>query len=101
LKEVEKEERKLEEVETDIFSSKVKSDEDHSVTSQEQFSKKTAYMRQIVAEKGALPLNQIISKPPYISLNNTYLISGDFGHVSFVFRWPVIEGKYFLEFIVR
>ncbi len=46
-------------------------------------------------------LEKLITKPPYITVSRGNRIIGSFGHATVVFKRPVVEGKFYLEFIVR
>jgi hypothetical protein len=48
--------------------------------------------------KAAVSLGALLNKPPYLSLANSNRIVGYFGHASAIFKRPIIEGSYFLEF---
>lgn len=46
-------------------------------------------------------LEKLITKPPYVTVSNGNRLIGNFGHSTVVFKRPIIEGKYFLQFIIR
>ena len=52
-------------------------------------------------KKLAISLEKILTKPVYISINSGCRIVGNFGHATAIFKIPVIEGQYYLEFVVR
>lgn len=84
-----------------VLVSKCKSDEDHSVTSQESHFKKERTQQTIAANRCPFALDRLIAKPVYLALGPNDEVIGEMGHSSVVFKRPIIEGFYFLEFTVR
>jgi hypothetical protein len=46
-------------------------------------------------------LSKLLVKPAYITVAKGTQIVGNFGHASAILRRPVLEGNYFMEFIVK
>lgn len=45
-----------------------------------------------------LTLEKLLIKPPYITVVDGCKILGNFGHSTAMFKRPIVEGKYFIEF---
>lgn len=46
-------------------------------------------------------LEKLIIKPPYLSISKGNIVNGSFGHGTFIFKRPIIEGYFYLEFIIK
>ena len=46
-------------------------------------------------------LDKLLIKPPYLLVQSGSRLIGNFGHSTAIFKRPIIEGQYFLEFKVR
>lgn len=75
---------------------KLKSDEDNSVTTQDQITLKIKDSSTGDCQKGNRLLSRLLLKPPYITITNSNVIVGNFGHASAVLKRPLLEGFYFL-----
>ena len=89
----------IEDSDTNQVSSKQKSDEVGSVLSQESSSKPQSNSQSITENAPAL-IQKLLEKPAYISLKNTIIV-GSYGHSSAIFKRPIIEGSYFMEFTIK
>jgi hypothetical protein len=80
---------------------KIKSDEDNSTTTHETGVPKLKTGTHSIQHQQNALLNRLLTRPPYVSLLNSWKISGDYGHSSAIFKRPILEGSYFLEVMVK
>jgi len=52
-------------------------------------------------KKNTLFLHKLINKAPTITIASGSRLCGDFGHGTAIFKRPLIEGLYYLEFIIK
>lgn len=45
--------------------------------------------------------SKLLYAPPYINTSEGTVVQGNHGHASIMLKRPVVEGDYFMEFIVR
>jgi len=94
-------ESKAKNIKCDLPNDKSKSDEDHSVTTQDSDLSKSRISPNISLNRPAFHLDKLVSKPPYITVTQINKIMGDYGHGTAVFKRPFVEGSYFMEFTVK
>lgn len=46
-------------------------------------------------------LERLVIHPPYVKISQGNIFTGNFGHSSVIFTRPIIEGEYFIEFIIK
>lgn len=71
------------------------------MTTQDQITLKIKNSTVVDSHKNNRNLSRLISKPPYLTIANSNVITGNFGHGSAIFKRPLLEGRYFLEITVK
>jgi hypothetical protein len=51
--------------------------------------------------KAGFAMEKLVLKPPYITTMGKFKFVGNFGHATAFFKKPVVEGSFFVEFVVR
>jgi hypothetical protein len=63
--------------------------------------KKGRTMTNTAAAISSFDLEGHVSHPPYVKISHESIFTGNFGHSSVIFKRPIIEGEYFIEFIIK
>lgn len=58
-------------------------------------------MAATAAAISSFDLEELVEHPPYVKIAHGNVFAGNFGHSSVIFKRPIIEGEYFIEFIIK
>ena len=88
------------EIDTEQASNRAREDEAASVTSQDAVHPAPLSSNPI-SNSPSINLTKLIAKPPYLLIKGSKTFVGSFGHSSVVFKKPVLEGSYYIEFRLK
>ena len=100
LKLTEKKEISSEDLETEAVSTRQK-EEERIVIDSKNTQVKEVNKPQSNSDNANTQLSKLIVKPSYLNLVKGVKLVGNFGHGSAILKRPVLEGNFFMEFIVR